>query len=303
MAQKESILVPIRNSKLVKDPELFKTEIEKRIELGNILLSNDVPVIPTDPYRGYSRNRVSYDETHKKQFIANYSKWSDYNVELLKQSFNNPDNEYKDSYLARGQTAVMGTDIIKEYKDIISRQINNLESLIEKLPLIPYDTPLLDTPVANLVKPIMNSEKVFIVHGHDSGLKNEVARFIEILGFEAIILHEQPSQGNTIIEKIEKNTDVGFAVVLYTPCDVGAAKDDADKLNNRARQNVVFEHGYLIAKLSRERVCALVKGQIETPGDISGVVYISKDEGDSWKIQIAKEMKAVGYNVNFNKIM
>ena len=44
---------------------------------------------------------------------------------------------------------------------------------------------------------------------------------------------------------------------------------------NRANQNVVFEHGYLMATLGRENVCALVQGDIETPNDISGVVYVS----------------------------
>jgi predicted nucleotide-binding protein len=121
-----------------------------------------------------------------------------------------------------------------------------------------------------------------------------VARLIEKLGMGAIILHEQVSQDKTIIEKIEENTNVGYAVVLYTPCDLGKAKDDTD-LKKRARQNVIFEHGYLIGKLGRERVSALVKGDIEKPNDISGVVYIDMDNGGGWKVSLAREMKSVGY--------
>lgn len=94
------------------------------------------------------------------------------------------------------------------------------------------------------------------------------------MDYKAIILHEQASSGRTIIEKIEQFTDVGFAVVLYTPDDIGNAKDNADDLQLRARQNVVFEHGFLIGKLGRDRVVALVDGAIELPNDISGVVYI-----------------------------
>ncbi len=97
--------------------------------------------------------------------------------------------------------------------------------------------------------------------------------------FEAIILHEQASAGKTVIEKIETITDVAFAVVLYTPCNKGRAKETkVEYERNRARQNVIFEHGYLIAKLGRERVCALVISDIETPGDISGIVYIPMDD-------------------------
>ncbi len=33
-----------------------------------------------------------------------------------------------------------------------------------------------------------------------------VARFLERIGFEAIILHEQANQGRTIIEKIEAHS-------------------------------------------------------------------------------------------------
>lgn len=140
----------------------------------------------------------------------------------------------------------------------------------------------------------LNSHQVFIVHGHDELAKLDMANFISALGLEPIILHLQASSGRTIIEKIEAYSNVGFAVVLYTPCDVGAKKGDLSFVP-RARQNVVFEHGYLIAKLGRDRVTALVKGHVETPNDISGVVYISLDAQENWKSELIKEMKSVGY--------
>lgn len=143
-----------------------------------------------------------------------------------------------------------------------------------------------------------NNKKVFIVHGHDNSSKSEGARFIEKLGFEAIILHEQGNKGKTIIEKIEDNTNVDFAIVIYTPCDIGGKSKD--ELKDRARQNVVFEHGYLMAKLGREKVIALVKGEVETPSDISGIVYETMDEKGAWKKFIADEMKLVGFEIDMN---
>ena len=151
-------------------------------------------------------------------------------------------------------------------------------------------------------KTSMDKSKVFIVHGHDNAAKESVARFVEKIGLEAIILHEQASSGNTIIEKIEANSNVGFAIVLYTPCDEGRPKGEENQLKPRARQNVIFEHGYLIGKIGRKNVSALVKGDVETPNDISGVVYIKMDEADSWKYAVGKEMKACGYDVDLNKI-
>ena len=146
----------------------------------------------------------------------------------------------------------------------------------------------------------IDKNKVFIVHGHDSEAKTEVARFVEKLGLEAIILHEQASSGNTIIEKIEEYSNVGFGIVIYTPCDVGNSVRNKEKLNSRARQNVVFEHGYLIGKIGRKNVCALVKGDIETPNDISGVVYINMDSNKAWQTHILKEMKKQGYQIDAN---
>ncbi|WP_024641837.1 TIR domain-containing protein [Pseudomonas syringae] len=146
-----------------------------------------------------------------------------------------------------------------------------------------------------------NKRNVFIVHGRDNESKQEVSRFIESLGLMAIILHEQASAGMTIIEKIERYSgDADFALVLYTPCDLGrGAHENNVRPNNRARQNVVFEHGYLMAKLGRRNVCALVKGQIETPNDISGVVYVSLDPAGGWKGEVVKELRECGYSVSF----
>lgn len=145
-----------------------------------------------------------------------------------------------------------------------------------------------------------NKRKVFIVHGRDNEAKQEVSRFIEKLGLEAIVLHEQAIAGMTIIEKIEHySNDADFALVLYTACDYGYGVDEMNiPPKNRARQNVVFEHGYLMAKLGRKNVCSLVEGNIETPNDISGVVYVSFDQHGAWKIEVVKELRACGYAIN-----
>lgn len=147
-------------------------------------------------------------------------------------------------------------------------------------------------------------QRVFIVHGHDDAAKIEMARTIEKMGFEAIILHEQPNLGMTIMEKIAAYSDVAFAIILYTECDLGRDKNsNVEEEKYRARQNVVFEHGYLIGKLSREKVAAFVKGDVETPGDISGVVYTEMDSLGAWKQELARDMKAAGLDVDFNNLI
>ncbi|SFT27064.1 Predicted nucleotide-binding protein containing TIR-like domain-containing protein [Methylobacterium sp. yr668] len=146
------------------------------------------------------------------------------------------------------------------------------------------------------------SRKVFIVHGHDEAARETVARYIQSIGLEPIILHERTNKGRTIITKFrEEAADAAFAVVLMTPDDQGA-KAGAETNNPRARQNVVFELGFFIGALGPEKVSALVKGNVEKPSDFEGVVYISMENGH-WKIDLAKEFKAAGIEIDFNKVM
>ncbi|PRH84576.1 hypothetical protein C5L14_25575 [Labrys okinawensis] len=144
--------------------------------------------------------------------------------------------------------------------------------------------------------------KVFVVHGRDNGTKETVARFLEQQGLVPVILHEQPSRGMTIPEKLIANSNVGFAVVLLTPDDLGRARTDAEE-KPRARQNVMLELGYFVGRLGRDKVCALLKDSIELPSDYVGVVYVPWDDAGAWKMELAKEMHAAGYDVNFNKVI
>ena len=145
------------------------------------------------------------------------------------------------------------------------------------------------------------SNKVFIVHGHDGEARETVARFLEKMGFQAIILHEQANQGRTVIEKVEGNSDVGFAVILLTPDDTGCVK--GGEAEPRARQNVLLELGYFIGRLGRAKVCALKRGELEIPSDFAGVVWEKMDDGGGWKLALARELKAAGHDVDLNKVV
>jgi len=146
------------------------------------------------------------------------------------------------------------------------------------------------------------SRKIFIVHGHDVGAREAVARFVESIDFEAIILSEQANQGRTIIEKIEAHGDVGFAVVLLTPDDVGGKA--GEEFRSRVRQNVLLELGYFLGRLGRDRVCALASTQdMEIPTDFAGVVWEPLDKNGGWKQTLARELDAVGFVIDWNLVM
>ncbi len=119
-----------------------------------------------------------------------------------------------------------------------------------------------------------------------------------------MVLHRQPDQGRTLIEKFEHHSDVGFAFILLTPDDVAykaeehALPDDRRKKEFRARPNVTFEFGYFVGRLGRGRVCCLIKGEVARPSDIEGLVYKSiTDSIEGIGYSIIKELKAAGYTI------
>jgi len=142
--------------------------------------------------------------------------------------------------------------------------------------------------------PTVASDEIFVVHGRDDRAKAEVARLIERAGLRCVILHEQPHEGKTIIEKFEKHGGAaGFAVVIATPDDLGGLSPDT--LRPRARQNVIGEMFWFAGRLGRERVCALIQGDLEMPSDFAGVGYTAMDEHGAWKHKLLRELDAAGY--------
>ena len=143
--------------------------------------------------------------------------------------------------------------------------------------------------------------KVFVVHGHDDATREAVARFVEKLGIEAIVLNEQATGGRTIMEKLEFYSDVDFAVILLTPDDEGGAVGSAAQ--PRARQNVILERGYFVGKLGRKHVCALYKGSLELPSDFLGVGYVPLDSNGGWHVTLARELRAAGFSIDMNQVL
>ena len=140
----------------------------------------------------------------------------------------------------------------------------------------------------------VESRKVFLVHGRDAGAKETVARLLERLGLEPVILHEQANEGRTVIEKFEAYADVPFAVVLMTGDDIGALSAEATNLRPRARQNVVLELGYFAGKLGRSRVAALFTSGLEVPSDFHGVLFTELDGSGAWRTKLAQELVTAG---------
>lgn len=153
-----------------------------------------------------------------------------------------------------------------------------------------------------LTPDLPKNNSVFIVHGHDEGAKHAVARFIEQLGVTPVILQEQINRGMTVIEKFEDfAARAGFAVVLMTSDDFGYPVGKDEEKSYRPRQNVVLELGYFAALLGRSKTFVLTKGELEMPSDVFGLIHEPMDKGEGWKIRLARELKAAGFQIDLNK--
>jgi len=276
-------------TQLTVGKDFFTQRLNERIQAGQEI---------------YNRQIQTREQLEEAERDKNY--WNDYNSEFLKQSFNNENNEYKTSYdkvnFYYGMIDKGSKNELVKFKERMDNKLTNLKQLLAKVDLMKSEVP--ESVIIEKSDSEDNhslNDNVFIVHGHNNEVKIEVARTLEKLGLNPIILHEQPNAGKTIIEKFEKHSVVGFAIVILTDDDLGRAKKDED-LNPRARQNVILELGYFIGKLGRDRVCPLYTKGVELPSDLYGILYTEID-GGGWKIQMAKELKAAGYNIDVNKII
>lgn len=280
--KKEPDQLPV---KLVMPVAEARQKIADRIEKGKAIIE-----IPVSSEPGLKKVR---DE---------YYKWSDYNHELLKHMFSNESmaDEYSD-FFGIGVTGKSIYEEIEDFHSDVQTKIRRLESLSERLELIPLAVTRPQGENKPAAATAQDKSKVFIVHGHDEAAREMVARFVERLNLQPIILHEQANRGKTIIEKLEHYSNVGFAIVLLTPDDEGRMKKDGAQLRDRARQNVIMELGYFIGLLGRSHVCALHRGSVEIPSDYVGVVFVPLDDGGGWRLQLAKELISADYDIDMNK--
>ena len=190
-----------------------------------------------------------------------------------------------------------GSSESEQYAKSLSAARGVLEEMIKEVKTTWPD----DASAIVASKIVSDPRKVFLVHGRDVAAQQSVARFLEKLGLEPVILAECPNGGRTIIEKFEQESNVGYAIALFTPDDVGGLRGGTEE-QARARQNVVFELGYFVGKLGRSRVCVLNVSGVEFPSDFSGVAYVPFDaaSGD-WKLGLVKELKAAGFDIDANK--
>ena len=242
------------------------------------------------------------------EFSNSYDKWDRFNSELLRRIFTTDEAAKEYDYWGVGiislREPALGERIADVYKDI-DKKTHRLDSIVERLELIPLSSQLAPTEPVRLSSILPKTKKVFVVHGHDEIAKTGLEVFLHEIGLEPIVLHRQADVGLTVIEKFEKHSDVGYAFILLTPDEVAylasdETKADAERKKElRARPNVIFEFGYFIGKLGRSKVCCLYTGAVSLPSDVNGMIYKRYDKSiEEVAYSVIKDLKASGYEVD-----
>ena len=273
-------------SKLKATKARAKELIDRGMREADELLAQAEDVNTTHDYREWTRNCERWDARTKA---------------ALESVFEGPFPEEFHRAATRGIFTQVGQSDEQTFvnrQEGLKRGINLLLSIEERMEFLEEPGEVLEarprTP---------GGKQIFVIHGRNEGLRAQVARLLERLGLDAIILQEQADRGRTVIEKFEDHAlDVGYAVALLTPDDYGKGPDDEEwpDAPNRARQNVILELGYFMGTLGRDRVAALYEAGTELPSDIHGVLYIPLDA--TWELRLAKEMKAAGLPVDLNDV-
>ena len=254
--------------------ELFdKTKEVKTILIDRVDELNE----KAEKYKIETQADFMSSKVNSHENITLFTDWFVESRDLFSQYFNDSDINY--SEFVSFDTSGNGYTLSSKF----SRLYPIYKLLIKKV--------LSRQEIPKLEKMKVSTNKAFIIHGHNESVKYDVARFIERdLKKEAVILHEISNKGKTIIEKFEFNSQVDFAIALWTADDLGKAKGEID-LRERSRQNVIFETGYFIGKLGRDKVIILFESGVEKPSDYEGVVYISLS--GNWKYELQKEINAI----------
>lgn len=294
MARKQAEALPSRPIELRFPLDEVKSRLNERLESGRMLMQRQVT-----------------NEDQLEDLKKEYGKWNIFNVELLKQLFSTEQlaNEYNSTTIGPMVVGMYHVESLGEkigkFRDSLDTRLHRLDTIIDRSVLFAAPSGNAQAVNSQSENARYDTKKVFIVHGRDDAAKANLEAFVREVGLEPIVLHRQADEGQTVIEKFEKHSKVGYAFILLTPDEVAylaseSSKPEAERnTERRARPNVIFEWGYFVGRLGRSRVCCISTGQVVVPSDMSGLVTKRYQSSvDEVAYSIIKDLRAAGYKIS-----
>lgn len=257
---------------------------------------NIIPLSDGQSFKGVEYDNVAFSQQHKA--------WAIKAGQLIASVFGKNSGLHK-QYIRRAEEGLLEKSPYRATaRNVDSILLGLIQSAIMQLELNIGEKVISNSGDITNLK--MESDKVFIVHGHDETLKQQLEIFLSEIGIDAVVLHRKADEGMTVIEKFEKHSNVGYAFVLLSPDDLGCKLIDSNNAINmedmekRARQNVIFEFGYFLGKLGRKRVCCIYKEGVVLPTDASGIIYKKVSEKiEEVAFSILKDLRTCGFKINY----
>ncbi len=221
-----------------------------------------------------------------------YNHWNSENYESLKKMFkiNTIAKDYSFSKWTIGRILISDLKL----DDKIAKLRKDIEEKTNKLNSIKMSLGVLETKTEDKRKLAKN--KVFFVHGTECDITMKVLTFLKDIGLEPVILKELAAAGKTLIDEIQEQSEVKYAIALLTPDNVGGVY--SEDLQFRTTQNVILELGIFVGKFSRKNVSALYTEDLELPADYHGFEYILLDDEGNWQTTLIYELKEAGFEIN-----
>ncbi len=150
------------------------------------------------------------------------------------------------------------------------------------------------------------NRRVFVISGSDEEMKKAVTKALTKLWLTPIVLCEEPGHGKKIVDQSADYADVNFVVVLLSPDEYAYAKtDEHSKRKLRPQQDVIFELGFVLGKLGKDKVMVLFRESdtFEVPTIFASLKVTAFDDRDSWKLALLRELASSGYVVDGDRIL
>jgi predicted nucleotide-binding protein len=145
---------------------------------------------------------------------------------------------------------------------------------------------------ASFISRAPSTKNVFIIHGHDKENALLLSHLLrENLELNPVVMLAKPGMGRPLTDKFEEEAKTcSFAFALFTPDD---EVFNSAQTYSQARPNVIYETGWFIGRLGRQRVIIILKEGTEIHTDLHGVSQIRfATSVDDKFLEIQKELKA-----------
>lgn len=137
------------------------------------------------------------------------------------------------------------------------------------------------------------TRSVFIIHGHDENNWLKLDRMLRTeFNLDPIIILARAGQSQPTIQKFENDASkCAYAIAMFTPDD--AVMNTKAGNCSQARPNVIFETGWFIGRLGKDRVLLLVKDGTQLHSDFAGMNRVEFHDDINHKfLEIKRELEA-----------